>query len=168
MRLPSPSGPCWLVTAASGVALRAGAALVEDGMLLGTVQAPWTGQALVLPFGASRRRWSLLLLPASRSPEEPTPQPVRDSVRELVARVVEGGAEGNLRLATDGLGQEPLPAGALFTGANGPDCPAGLFLGMVRSGQGGTLDLRRARSQPRTPAVWVGAGREAAEREGPR
>lgn len=107
------------------VAVPDGAAVVQDGLCLGTARGLSFGTALVTSFSASRHDWSLLLLP-----EVPGERP-----RELVGRVLQG-SEGRAVvefradrfLAADG----GLPSGYLFTGSNGPHCPAGLLLGSAR------------------------------------
>ncbi len=104
----------------AGGPVPAGAAVVLDGYLLGTARGVAFGSALVTSFAASRQRWSLILLPDA----------VAVPPRELDANVVH--AEGDLvwvRRRAQGDAAERLEAGHLFTGSNGPHCPAGLWVG---------------------------------------
>lgn len=150
MQLPAPGGPRWLVTAGSGVRLCQGAALVQDGVLLGTLQNPWSGQSLVLPFDADDRTWSVVLLPEPGIGEL--------GVRELCVQIVHrDGAELTLAVTAREVPAAGLPAGYLFTGANGPDCPLGLFLGAVRP-QDGRLLLSREPQTITRPLVYAGEG----------
>jgi hypothetical protein len=99
-----------------------GAAVVQDGLFLGTARALSFGMGLVTSFPASRHRWSLLLLPA-----DPAARP-----RELDGVIVQtDGTDCWLRWHHDPIGGdgERLPAGHLFTGSNGPNCPPGLWIG---------------------------------------
>lgn len=98
-----------------------GAAVVQDGLFLGTARALAFGMGLVTSFPASRHRWSLLLLPG-----DPAARP-----RELDAVIVQtSGTTCWLRCHHDPTGEfERLPEGHLFTGSNGPNCPAGLWIG---------------------------------------
>ncbi len=124
MRMPAPEGRRWLVTAGSGARLGAGAALVQDGVLLGTLVEPWRGQSLAVPFPEDTRPWSVLLLSRSTAGAA--------SVLELCVAVVH--RQGRLLTLAVVHGDIPptgLTAGHLFTGANGPHCPLGLFLGAV-------------------------------------
>lgn len=146
MQMPGPAGPRWLVTAASGVRLCPGAALAQDGVLLGTLQDPWSGQSLALPFRRSTRPWSVLLLPRPGSAET--------RVLELCARVVQDDGEV-VTLAVTRVPPSGLPAGYLFTGANGPHCPLGLYLGAVRP-EGDRLLLRPQDPAITSPVVYVG------------
>lgn len=117
--LPGAGHGRHLLIGANGTA--AGAAVVLDGYLLGTARGLAFGSALVTSFAASRRRWSLLLLP-----DAPAAPP-----RELDGLVVH--SEGDrvwLRVRRGaGAAAEPLESGHLFTGSNGPHCPAGLWIG---------------------------------------
>ena len=132
------------------VAVPDGAAVVQQGIFLGTARGLSFGMGLVTSFTASRQRWSLLLLP-----DEPGA-----AARELVAQVVRAdGAEAVLQgeAGTDG---ERLPAGQLFTGSNGPDCPSGLWIGSVEPvpREPGFLVLRTlALPGPRAAEVWIAA-----------
>jgi hypothetical protein len=93
-----------------------GAAVVRSGICIGTARALAFGQATVTSFVLTARPWSLLLLP-----DDPALPP-----RELYAHVTPGtGNEAWLRCRTG----EHTGAGYLFTGGNGPHCPAGLLLG---------------------------------------
>ncbi|MHC5070854.1 MAG: hypothetical protein ACYTGO_10260 [Planctomycetota bacterium] len=152
MQLPAPTGPRWLVTAGSGVGLRPEAALVQDGVLLGTLQEPWSGQSLALPFASDNRPWSVLLLPKGN-----TGAIVQPSVLELVVRVV---ARSGPLLTLAVANSADLPAGALaaghlFTGANGPHCPLGLLLGAVLP-DGNRLLLQRPVQEIVRPLVYLG------------
>ncbi|MCA8954466.1 MAG: hypothetical protein KDC87_00240 [Planctomycetes bacterium] len=111
---PRPVGERWMIRCGRSLPLADGAALVGGGHLLGVLRTPWTGQSLVTPFAASSRMWALLLLGP------------RGRVAELVGRVVEARG-GEVRIELSGRPAEF--AGTLFTGANGPACPAGLALG---------------------------------------
>ena len=158
MQLPAPTGPRWLVTAGSGVRLRPGAALAQDGVLLGTLQEPWSGQSLVLPFASDARPWSVLLLPkpASGGGEELAVGEL--TVLELCVRVVQRSGQVLTLAVTKGdIPAAGLPAGYLFTGANGPHCPLGLFLGAVLP-VGERLLLRPQVQQISRPVVYVGPG----------
>ena len=97
------------------------AAVVQDGIFLGTARGLVFGTGLVTSFASSRGRWSLLLLPDDAS----------SPPRELEARVV-ATDRNRARLrwrGAPGPGSAPLPAGYLFTGSNGAHCPAGLWIG---------------------------------------
>jgi hypothetical protein len=97
-----------------------GAAVLLDGVFLGTARRLAFRSGLVTAFVASRQRWSLVLLP-----DDPTLPP-----RELHGRV-ESGEAG--RAVVRWLGADVLsprqPSGYLFTGSNGPSCPPGLLIG---------------------------------------
>ncbi|MFN8824272.1 MAG: hypothetical protein ACK501_04850 [Planctomycetota bacterium] len=99
----------------------AAGAVVHDGHFVGLAHGLAFGCGLVTSFAASRHRWSLLLLP-----DDPSLAP-----EELDAEVI--GADANvatLRLrSARPASRGPLPAGQLFTGSNGRDCPAGLWVG---------------------------------------
>jgi hypothetical protein len=110
---------------AAEAAVPEGAAVVMDGLCLGTARGLAFGLGLVTSFPQSRHRWNLLLLPS-----EGERRPL-----ELSGEVIE--ADGNVawvRCRGAGLaeGGERLPAGYLFTGSNGRNCPAGLLLGTAR------------------------------------
>lgn len=112
-----------LVAAAAGVS--DGAAVLVDGVIVGTAQPQAFGMALVSTFAASRQPWSLVLMPEDRTLR----------TRELVGRFL-GIVDGVLQFAWRGevaAGEGLwLPSGLLFTGSNGPHCPAGLLLGRAR------------------------------------
>ena len=155
MQIPAPTGPRWLVTAPSTILLHPGAALVQDGVLLGTLQDPWSGQSLVLPFASDVRSWSVLLLPkgAAGAAKAPAESPVL----ELTVRIVRRRHQV-LTLAVGNHADLPpggLEGGYLFTGANGPHCPLGLFLGAVLV-DGDRLLLRRPAQAILRPEVYLG------------
>lgn len=112
-----------LLAAAEGVP--EGAAVLVDGVILGTARAQAFGMALVSTFAASRQPWSLVLMPEDGSLR----------TREIVGRFV-GIEAGVLQFAWRGevaVGEGLwLPSGLLFTGSNGPHCPAGLLVGRAR------------------------------------
>jgi hypothetical protein len=104
----------------AGCAVPDGAAVVQNGLFLGTARGLAFGTGLVTSFVASRQPWSLLLLPDAAEAEP----------RELHARVVR--TDGNVAWLDWGAGSataEPPGPGYLFTGSNGPHCPAGLWIG---------------------------------------
>jgi hypothetical protein len=96
-----------------------GAAVVQDGYLLGTARGLAFGAGLVTSFGASRHRWSLLLLPDDerRDPIELQGEVVRRDGGRVVLRCRHIPGDGR------------LPAGHLFSGSNGRFCPSGLWIG---------------------------------------
>lgn len=98
-----------------------GAAVVQDGLFLGSARGLCLGSALVTSFAASRQNWSLLFLPT-----EGNGGPV-----ELHGSVVR--TEGNVAwLKWSGPSREQLARlgnGFLFTGSNGKFCPASLWIG---------------------------------------
>ncbi|MFT4511801.1 MAG: hypothetical protein ACI89X_002231 [Planctomycetota bacterium] len=98
-----------------------GAAVVQDGLFLGSARGLCLGSALVTSFAASRKDWSLLFLPVDDGAA-----PV-----ELHGRVVR--TEGNVAwLKWTGPSREQLARlgeGFLFTGSNGKFCPACLWIG---------------------------------------
>ncbi|MCR9247279.1 MAG: hypothetical protein NXI31_19780 [bacterium] len=128
-----------------------GAAVVQDGLFLGSARGLSYGLALVSSFPMSRQRWSLLLMP-DEAGERP---------RELVGRVLEGREGFALieceadRFVSRAAG---MPNGYLFTGSNGAHCPAGLLLGRVTAVPGRTdrlevsLPVHRG---PRAAAVMM-------------
>lgn len=104
-----------------------GAAVIQDGLFLGTARGLSFGTGLVTAFVASRQPWSLLLLPDGDDAD-----PI-----ELYGRVEAGdGDQAQLRLvgAPDGRGTRLAP-GYLFTGSNGRHCPAGLWIGRAQPDQ---------------------------------
>ena len=110
---------------AADVAVPDGAAVVQEGLFLGTSKGLSFGMALMTSFPASRQRWSLLLLP-----DTPAARP-----RELEGTVERGGAGvAFVRFTADRFvaGGKALPKGYLFTGSNGPHCPSGLLIGSAR------------------------------------
>jgi hypothetical protein len=125
---PPPATERWVLTASSREVLPRGAALVRGAAVFGVVEQSGPGFALAAPFGRSRQLWSLLLLPDA--PELP---PI-----ELLARGVRRDS-AHLCFRSEAA-RGPLPAGLLFTGANGPHCPPGLLIGRaVPDGASGDL-----------------------------
>jgi hypothetical protein len=118
--LPGAAHGRWLLVGAD--AIDDGAAVVDDGCLLGTARASSFGVAVATSFAASRQRWRLVLLPddAGAAPVELVGEVVGvDRDRATVRRLESGGdAHGAIDRA-----------GHLFTGTNGPHCPAGLWIG---------------------------------------
>lgn len=98
-----------------------GAAIVQDGLFVGTARGLWFGGGLVTSFALSRQRWSLILLP-----DAPDLAPI-----EMAGEVVDGEDErAYLRWRSADARVSPrLGAGYLFTGSNGLHCPAGLYIG---------------------------------------
>jgi len=115
-----------------GCTVADGSAVVHDGCLLGLARGMAFGSGLVTSFAASRHRWSLLLLPDD--PEAPP----RELEGEVVA--VDG---GSVVVRCRDVAGERLATGQLFTGSNGPHCPAGLWIGHAapRDRQPGALDV---------------------------
>lgn len=104
-----------------------GAAVVEDGMLLGVAQGLCMGSGLMTSFFSSRRRWSLLFLPDGEG------QPVLE-----LSGVLERAADNRAWVRWEGPPREQVPmqaAGHLFTGSNGRFCPAGLWIGRASMGR---------------------------------
>ncbi len=103
---------------------------------------------MVLPFASDARPWSVLLLP----------KPAVGEVLELCVRVVQRrGQVLTLAVSKGDIPPAGLPAGYLFTGANGPHCPLGLFLGAVLP-EGKRLLLRPQVQEITRPVVYVGQG----------
>ncbi|MDA7936598.1 hypothetical protein N9B90_01505 [bacterium] len=98
-----------------------GAAVVQDGLFLGSARGLSFGSALVTSFVASRQDWNLLFLP-----DDETGRPV-----ELHGRVKR--SEGNTAwIEWTGPSRDEmsrLGSGYLFTGSNGQFCPARLWIG---------------------------------------
>ncbi|MFN3240646.1 MAG: hypothetical protein ACE37K_03945 [Planctomycetota bacterium] len=98
-----------------------GAAVVQDGLFVGTARGLCFGSGLVTSFVASRQRWSLLFLPDGDDGE-----PI-----ELSGRVER--SDGNAAwIRWQGPKRKELlrlTPGFLFTGSNGRFCPAGLWIG---------------------------------------
>lgn len=131
-----------------------GAAVVQDGICLGTARGLSFGLGLVTSFAASRQQWNLLLLPqeANLRPHEITGQVLESQNGVAILRW-----RGD---SFDGVG-ERLPSGYLFTGSNGPHCPPGLFLGFARSDRlpHDQVEVTTApQNGPRTAEVVVGGG----------
>ena len=117
--LPGQGGGRHLL--AMGSTVPDGAAVLQDGAMVGIARGLAFGIGLVTTFAASRRSWNLVLLPD----DENAPP------HEFMARVV-GQYEGGLwleRPASNLHGPSPLPAGYLFTGNHGEHCPPGLWIG---------------------------------------
>jgi hypothetical protein len=101
-----------------------GAAVVQDGLFLGTARGLAFGMGLVTSFPASRQRWSLLLLP-----DDPAAAP--QELSGEIVRADRGEAWLRWRADASDAGGTRLPAGQLFTGSNGAHCPPGLWIGSV-------------------------------------
>lgn len=145
--LPGTGAGRWLCSAPSPVI--DGAAVLVDGLCVGTVRALAFGQGLVTSFPASRHRWTLLLLP-----DDPAARP-----RELCGEVVSSNA-GEALLRCSGGDRDKLPSGYLFTGSNGPQCPAGLLLGRASPvvGEPELLAVRTPALPPFLGAAVVAGG----------
>lgn len=130
LQVPTAGGSRYYVDGIHGE-LPDGAALVDGVRLLGRVHGFAFGTGLGEPFGLLGQRWDVIVLPDDRS------QPPRTAVVTVAAA-----AEGLLELHADG--GLPESVGHLFTGVNGRHCPAGLYLGPVRSepGRPRVLQLR--------------------------
>ncbi len=102
-------------------AIADGAAVVHCGYLLGTARGLAFGVGLVTSFGASRHRWRLVLLP-----DEPQSPPI-EFAGEVVR--VDGDRVHVRRLDANVSGDGLHRPGHLFTGSNGPHCPAGVWIG---------------------------------------
>ena len=117
--LPDHGGGRWLVQASQS--LPDGAAVVQDGVCLGTLRSVAFGQGLCTPFSASRASWSLWLLPDAAGA---APFGVYGEV------VYAAGPSAWFRPRGE---FDPLPAAGgaafAFTGSNGVDCPPGLLIG---------------------------------------
>lgn len=112
--LPDQSGGRWLVQGRG--TLPDGAAVVQEGVCLGTLRSVAFGQGLCTPFAASRHPWSLWLLP-----DDPAVPPIG-----LYGEVAyASGATAWFRAR----GAFQAGSGFVFTGSNGADCPPGLLLG---------------------------------------
>ncbi len=147
--LPGSGGSRWHLTALAGpgVALPAEAAVVRDGMCLGTCRGLQFGVALGWSFASRQRRWALLLLPDD--PQEPP--------RELLGTVVAGvGEEALVRLASGALAAGH--AGFLFTGSNGPHCPPGLLIGRAEPRADGLLRVRLPPGRAEAAVAVIGGG----------
>jgi len=100
-----------------------GAAVVQDGLFLGTARGLSFGAGLVTSFVASRQAWNLLVMPEGEG----------GAPIELHARVERAvGSVAWLRLS--GVPLERLARmgrSYLFTGSNGQHCPAGLWIGLA-------------------------------------
>ena len=113
-----------------------GAAVTQEGMLIGVAQGLCLGSGLMTSFVASRQRWSLLFLPDGEA------QPVFE-LNGVVERVA-----GNVAwVRWTGPPRDQLPRlaeGHLFTGSNGRFCPSGLWIGRARvdRADGDLLEIR--------------------------
>lgn len=128
-----------------------GAAVVQDGLFLGTARGLCLGTGLVTSFVASRQAWTLLLLPDGDG-EAPI---------ELHARVER--TAGNVAwLKLTGVPMEQIARvgrAFLFTGSNGQFCPAGLWIGVAEPAVEGFNVLKVTvpmGSGPRSAEVLVG------------
>ncbi|MAD34932.1 MAG: hypothetical protein CMJ88_14420 [Planctomycetes bacterium] len=101
-----------------------GAAVTQEGMLVGVARGLCLGSGLATSFGASRRRWSLLFLPDG------------DTLPAFEMSGVVERAAGNVAwVRWEGPPRDQLPRSAeghLFTGSNGRFCPSGLWIGRAR------------------------------------
>lgn len=138
---PRPTRSRWLVTATADANLPDGAALVDRGRFLGCLHAPWTGQSLVTPFVGSTRTWALLV------------RTTADEVVPVVGRIVGTESDGQLRVELDAPGS--VEAGELFTGGNGPHCPAGFYIGTVTPGLGPEIRVRVPEQPVLHPEVFL-------------
>ncbi|MFK7742432.1 MAG: hypothetical protein AB8H80_19115 [Planctomycetota bacterium] len=104
-----------------------GAAVVQDGLFLGSASGLRFGASLMTSFGTSQRPWSLLFLP-----RHPGAEPVELRARVEATSAPRDSERGLVRLRWQGPreGQSPVRGrGDLFTGSNGAFCPAGLWIG---------------------------------------
>ena len=113
--LPDQGGGRWLVQGSRS--LPDGAAVVQDGVCLGTLRSVAFGQGLCTPFASSRHAWSLWLLP-----DDPELAPLG-----IYGEVVY--ASGATAWFRERGGFHGGGGGFVFTGSNGADCPPGLLLG---------------------------------------
>ncbi len=149
---PPPAAERWLLRSPVPGALAPGTALVAGLWLRGTVERGGDGLALGTPFGHSRRRWSLTLLP-----DDPALAPVDIVARSAAVSAGRGGAE---RVRLEVLeGSAALPPGTLFTGANGRGCPAGLLIGAVEPRAGQLEVVLPARPEASLAAIGAEAAR---------
>jgi hypothetical protein len=150
--LPGGSGDRSHLSTAFGNRLRDGAAVVQDGICLGCVHSLGFGQGLMTSFAASRRRWSLLLLPdrADIAPQE--------AVGEVAYAVDNTAYVRQLGRGSVLEPDEALGAGWLFTGSNGPDCPPGLLIGRAEPDPRSGLLAVVMQGTPGAAAVAVLAG----------
>lgn len=124
--LPSGQGGQWLVYTDRPVP--DGAAVVQDGVCLGRARGVAFGQGIATSLQASQKPWALLLLP-----DDPSLPP-----QELFGEVVRADAATSWfrpRRGTIGVGA----TGWVFTGSNGPFCPAGLLVGRAEAESGRNL-----------------------------
>ena len=123
--LPDGRGGRWLLS--SSVSVPDAAAVIQDGVCLGTARGVAFGQALVTSFAASRQRWSLWLLP-----DDVDLPPV--GLQGEVVRAESTTAWFRPRIAA----AVPV-AGFVFTGGGQPFCPPGLLIGRAEPVIGGDL-----------------------------
>ncbi|MEY4830498.1 MAG: hypothetical protein RLZZ562_2294 [Planctomycetota bacterium] len=117
--LPDQSGGRWLVQGSTD--LPDGAAVVQEGVCLGTLRSVAFAQGLCTPFAASRHAWSLWLLPDAAD----------SAPFGIYGEVIY--AAGSTAWFRPRGAFDPMPVGSggafVFTGSNGTDCPPGLLLG---------------------------------------
>ena len=136
--LPDGRGGRWLLS--SSVSVPDGAAVVQDGVCLGTARGVAFGQALVTSFAASRQSWALWLLP-----DDPALAP-----RGYYGQVVRANTT-TAWFRPRNVDAVPV-AGYVFTGGGQPHCPAGLRIGPAEPTIGSnwlqiTLPLRSGSQQ---------------------
>ena len=128
-----------------------GAAVVQDGLFLGSARGLCLGSGLVTSFVASRQAWSLLFLPDG---EQENPIELHGSVKRSVGNIawLEWSGPSREQLAR-------LGSGYLFTGSNGQFCPAGLWIGRAEPDRFERNRLKvtvLSQSGPRSAEVIVG------------
>lgn len=138
-----------------GQAVPDGAAVVDNGLFLGTARGLAFGTGLMTSFIASRHRWSLILMP-----DDPRERP-----RELEGEILRTEHDDAwLRWCSDrwSTAHERLLPGYLFTGSNGACCPAGLWIGRAEPHpyEHDLLRVTTPRERgPRAAQVLVAGGR---------
>jgi hypothetical protein len=113
--LPDGTQGRWLLT--SDVNVLDGAAVVQDGICLGTARGVAFGQGLVTSFQSSRHPWALWLLPDDES------RPPVGIYGEVVR------TEGAVAWFKPREQASIAVAGFVFTGGGQARCPAGLLIG---------------------------------------
>lgn len=134
---------------AGSVAVPDGAAVVQDGVCVGTARGLAFGFGLVTAFAATHTPWSLILVPDAAG----------EAPREFVGVVVGGGGGmARLRCTLTNGQASGLGAGSLFTGSNGGSCPPGLYLGRAVAGVDGADLVVALPSVPETctASLFVG------------